>query len=158
MTNERPSQALDGRLDAERFQEFDLRALISVLKAANRIELDGDAVLRQAGAGFRLAEFDVLAFIYVLGPVRPSVLQNEVAMSASAPTIHAIITRLEKRGLVERSPHPEDARGVLVSITDDGRAAVDATFPLIERKVINRFAGHFSAEELITIAGLLERH
>ena len=34
----------------------------------------------------------------------------------------------------------------------------DNSFPLIERKVINRFAGHFLAEEVLTITGLLERY
>jgi len=155
---EPPSHSVEGRLDRDRFAGYDLRALISVLRAATRIELEGDAVLRRAGAGFRLVELDILAYVYVLGPLRPSELLNTVSMSASAPTIHAIISRLEKRGLVERAPHPDDSRGVLVSITDAGRDAIHDTFPLIERKVINRFAAHFSSEELVTIAGLLERH
>lgn len=152
------SHALGGELTQERFEGYDLRALLSVLTAATQIVADGDAVLRRAGAGMRLAEFDILAFVYVAGAIRPSEIQNRVSLSASAPTIHAIITRLEKRGLVERTPHPDDARGVLVNITDAGRDAIHHTFPLIERKVINRFAAHFSAEELLTIAGLLERH
>jgi len=153
-----PSHSLEGELNEERFAGYDLRALLSVLTAATQITADGDAVLRRAGAGMRLAEFDILAFVYVAGSIRPSEIQNRVSLSASAPTIHAIISRLEKRGLVKRSPHPDDARGVLVNITDEGREAIHRTFPLIERKVINRFAAHFSAEELLTIAGLLERH
>jgi DNA-binding MarR family transcriptional regulator len=153
-----PSHALDGELTEDRFEGYDLRALLSVLTAATQITADGDAVLRRAGAGMRLAEFDILAFVYVAGSIRPSEIQKRVSMSASAPTIHAIITRLEKRGLVERTRHPDDARGVLVNITEAGREATQETFPLIERKVINRFAAHFSAEELLTIAGLLERH
>lgn len=152
------SAPVPGVLDEERFDEFDLRALFAVLKAATRIEAEGDEVLRRAGAGFRLAEFDVLSFIYAAGSIRPSELGHRVSMSGSAPTIHNIVTRLEKRGLVERSPHPDDGRGVLISITDAGRQAINETYPLIERKVINRFAGHFSAEELMTLAGLLERH
>jgi DNA-binding MarR family transcriptional regulator len=153
-----PSHSLEGELNEERFEGHDLRALLSVLTAATQITAAGDAVLRRAGAGMRLAEFDILALVYVAGSIRPSEIQKRVSMSASAPTIHAIISRLEKRGLVERSPHPDDARGVLVNITDEGREAIHRTFPLIERKVINLFAAHFSAEELLTIAGLLERH
>jgi DNA-binding MarR family transcriptional regulator len=61
------------------------------------------------------------------------------------------------RGLVVRQPHPDDGRGVLVNITDEGRKAVERTYPLIEQQVINRFASNYSAEELLTIAGLLER-
>ena len=154
----RPSHAVDGVLTEERFAGYDLRALISVLKTATRITVEGDEVLRRAGMGFRLAEFDILAFIYASGSIRPSELAKQVSMSGSAPTIHNIVTRLEKRGLVSRTPHPKVSRGVLVNITDEGREVIDVSFPLIERKVINRFAGHFTAEELLTIAGLLERH
>ena len=151
------SHALDGVLDESRFEVYDLRALLSVLTAATRIVSDGDATLRQEGVDFRLAEFDILAFVYVGGPIRPSDIAKRASLSVSPPTIHNIVVRLEKRGLVERTPHPEDSRGVLVNITDAGRAAVERTFPIIERKVINRFASQYSAEELVTIAGLLER-
>jgi len=36
------------------------------------------------------------------------------------------VDRLAARGLVERELHPEDKRGVLVRLTESGRAAVDA--------------------------------
>jgi DNA-binding MarR family transcriptional regulator len=153
-----PSRARDPVLDEARFGQYDLRALFSVLRAATTIEADGDEVLRRAGAGLRLAEFDVLAFIYAAESIRPTELAHRIAMSGNATTVHNIVARLEKRGLVTRSPHPDDARGVLVSITDEGRDAVNDTYPLIERKVINRFAAHFSPDELRTIANLLERH
>ena len=152
------SHSTTGVLEEIRFEGYDLRALLAVQRAATKIAVEGDEVLRRAGVGLRLAEFDVLAFVYVAGSIRPSELMHRISMSGSAPTIHNIIKRLEKRGLVTRTPHPDDARGVLVNITDEGRDAVDLTFPVIERKVINRFAAHFSAEELMTIAGLLERH
>ncbi len=90
--------------------------------------------------------------------IRPTELAHRIAMSGNATTVHNNVARLEKRGLVTRSPHPNDARGVLVSITDEGRDAVNDTYPLIERKVINRFAAHFTPDELRTIANLLERH
>ena len=146
-----------GVLDEARFSAFDLRALLAVLRAATRIEVEGDEVLRRAGAGLRLSEFDVLAFVYAAGSIRPAELGKLVSLSGNAPTIHNIVTRLEKRGLVARTPHPEDARGVLVSITDEGRQTIDDTYPLIERKVINRFAGHFELDELRILAELLER-
>ena len=135
----------------------DLRALLSVLRAATVITVEGDEVLRRAGAGLRLAEFDVLAFVYAAGSIRPSESMHQISMSGSAPTIHNIIKRLEKRGFVTRTPHLQDARGVLVNITDEGREAIALTFPLIERKVSNRFAGHFSADEVATIGSQLER-
>lgn len=157
VTTEPRSHPLEGELDEGRLQAYDLRALFSVLRAATRIEADGDGELRRAGVDFRLAEFDILAFVYVAGALRPSEIIKQGSLSISPPTVHNIIKRLEKRGLVERTPHPQDSRGVLVHITDAGREAINATFPVIEQKVINRFANHYSREELLTISGLLER-
>jgi DNA-binding MarR family transcriptional regulator len=152
-----PQLARAGILDDERFERSDLRAMLAVLTAATRIVAEGDAVLRRQGADIRLVEFDVLAFVYVSGAMRPSEILRRASLSASPPTVHNIIRRLERRGLVERSPHPDDARGVLVNITDAGRALMERDYPLIERYVIDRFASQYSAEELLTIAGLLER-
>jgi DNA-binding MarR family transcriptional regulator len=152
-----PPGSREGVLNGERFEGYDLRALLAVLTTATRIVADGDAVLRREGAGFRLVEFDVLAFVYVAGSTRPSEILRRASLSASPPTIHNVITRLEQRGLVARKPHPDDGRGVLVSITDEGRMAVERTYPLIEQQVVNRFGSSYSAEELLTLAGLLER-
>jgi DNA-binding MarR family transcriptional regulator len=38
------------------------------------------------------------------------------------------IDRLSARGYVERSPDPDDRRGVIVRLTTEGRSAVDAAF------------------------------
>jgi MarR family 2-MHQ and catechol resistance regulon transcriptional repressor len=38
------------------------------------------------------------------------------------------VDRLAKRGLVERTNHPEDRRARLVSLTDEGRKLIRAAF------------------------------
>ena len=38
------------------------------------------------------------------------------------------VDRLAARGYVERSPDPDDRRGVIVRLTPDGKDAVDAAF------------------------------
>lgn len=37
--------------------------------------------------------------------------------------------KLERRGFIERTPSPTDRRASLISITESGKAAVDALFP-----------------------------
>ena len=39
-------------------------------------------------------------------------------------TMRVTVADLEAQGLVERAPDPSDARGVLVSLTDDGREMI----------------------------------
>ncbi len=44
-------------------------------------------------------------------------------------TIGGVIDRLETRGLVQRSPSPQDRRVRLLSLTDEGRALLRAAVP-----------------------------
>lgn len=47
-------------------------------------------------------------------------------------------TRLEAAGLVTRRPDPEDGRGVLVQITDDGRSIAATATRLLNEQVFSR--------------------
>lgn len=46
------------------------------------------------------------------------------AMTIDAPAATVAVNDLEARGLVERNPHPDDARAKLVSLTTAGRRAL----------------------------------
>jgi DNA-binding MarR family transcriptional regulator len=48
-------------------------------------------------------------------------------MSIDAPAATVAVNDLERRGLVERYPHPDNRRAKLVSITPAGRRAMDST-------------------------------
>ena len=67
------------------------------------------AALRRAGAPFQLT---------------PTDLARHRMMTSGGMT--AAIDRLERKGLVSRLPNPNDRRGNLVKLTDDGRRIVDA--------------------------------
>ncbi len=43
-------------------------------------------------------------------------------LTADPPYVTLIVDDLEKRGLVQRTPHPEDRRSKLVQLTEAGRA------------------------------------
>lgn len=79
-----------------------------------------------AASGLETWEFDVLAALrrsgapHVLSPGR---LLDELEVSSGAMTHR--ITRLVGRGLVWRRRDPDDGRGVLVGLTDEGRERVD---------------------------------
>jgi len=45
-------------------------------------------------------------------------------LQADPPYVTVMVGDLEERGLVERTPHPDDARAKLVSLTAAGRDAV----------------------------------
>ena len=51
------------------------------------------------------------------------------------------IDRLERRGLVRRLPDPDDRRGVLIELTDQGRETVDAAVAALttsDRQLVER--------------------
>lgn len=78
---------------------------------------DGDygvlAALRRAGAPHQLT---------------PSDLARRQMMTSGG--MSAAIDRLERKGLVTRSPNPNDRRGSLVGLTDEGRKVVDRAMEL----------------------------
>lgn len=70
-----------------------------------------------------LAAFDALAAIdREGGPVLPSIVARRVIVSR--PTMTGVIRSLERRGLINRMPHPKDGRMQLLEITSKGRELV----------------------------------
>jgi DNA-binding MarR family transcriptional regulator len=76
--------------------------------------------------GIGRPEFDVLATLRRAGEpyqLSPGALAASMMLSSGGTT--ARLDRLEKAGLVVRSPDPDDRRGVLVRLTPQGRGIAD---------------------------------
>jgi DNA-binding MarR family transcriptional regulator len=69
-----------------------------------------------------LSQYSLLIPLAAGGTARISQLAGEAGIAPSTAT--RIIDALERRDVVRRSPSPEDRRGVVVSLTDAGRAAL----------------------------------
>jgi DNA-binding MarR family transcriptional regulator len=104
-------------------------APLQVLSRVSRLARHLDRARRDAFAahGLQMWEFDVLSALrrqgapYQLSP--GSLLRATLVTSG---TMTNRIDRLADAGLVSRHPDPADKRGVLVQLTDRGRATVDA--------------------------------
>jgi DNA-binding MarR family transcriptional regulator len=71
-------------------------------------------------------EFDVLSALRRAGEpyeLSPKQLLQQTLVSSGTMTNR--VDRLAARGLVSRRTDPRDGRGILVSLTDEGRAAID---------------------------------
>ncbi|WP_155891160.1 MarR family winged helix-turn-helix transcriptional regulator [Ectobacillus panaciterrae] len=57
-----------------------------------------------------------------------SILMSELAarLSITKGAVTQIFSRLETKELVKRSPHPDDSRAVMVSLTEKGKSAYRA--------------------------------
>jgi len=82
-----------------------------------------------------------------------------LAMGSDAPAATVAVNDLEKRGLVERRPHPKDRRAKIVSLTPAGRQLLRAL-----RRVKDKAPDSFAAlpardvAELARILAPFERH
>ncbi|GAA1979893.1 MarR family transcriptional regulator [Isoptericola halotolerans] len=108
--------------------DLDLRAMGTLARFA-RLHLVGgravDAVF--AAHGLDRGEFDVLAGLRRTGApyeLSPSHLADILLITRAGMTKR--IDRLERRGLVTRRSAPDDRRSLLVGLTPDGLAVVDA--------------------------------
>jgi DNA-binding MarR family transcriptional regulator len=104
---------------------------LTVLSRVTRLARHLDLQRRGAFARHDLEiwEFDVLSALRRAGePYRlsPGALLTQTLVTSGTMTNR--IDRLVEHGLVERLPSPDDRRGVLVQLTDAGRARVDAAF------------------------------
>ena len=80
--------------------------------------------------------------------------------NATLPRLSHVVKRLEERGLVERTPCPEDRRATNARLTDDGLAEVVAAAPGHVRAVREHVIDALSAEQvgqLVEIADALLR-
>lgn len=154
------SDEVDGLLDAwaRELPGTDLSAL-AVFSRVDRLSRLLDRARRAAFSAHDLepSEFDVLAALrrsgtpYVLSP---SVLVAQTLVTSGTMTNR--IDRLEGKGLVRRQPDPHDGRGVLVHLTPDGRARVDAALAeLVQQE--RRLLAMMPADQQATLAALLRR-
>jgi DNA-binding MarR family transcriptional regulator len=80
--------------------------------------------------GLTRTSWDVLASLRRVGrPYRRSPTELYRALMRTSGGITHIVDRLEEDGLVERIADPADRRGLLVGLTDKGRALVDRAAP-----------------------------
>jgi DNA-binding MarR family transcriptional regulator len=78
------------------------------------------------------------------------------ALGISPRTVTDLIDGLEERGLVSRTPHASDRRVTLLTLTEDGRAALAQGRRRI-REVTARSVQGLSAQDRRTLIELLAR-
>jgi DNA-binding MarR family transcriptional regulator len=97
------------------------------------------ATLRRSGAPYRLSPGELLATTMV-----------------TSGTMTNRIDQLEKAGLVERLDNPDDRRGVIIALTDEGFAVVDEAVTAHvanQRRLVEVLSNH----ERRTLDGLLAK-
>lgn len=110
----------------------------------------------QADAGISLSDFEVLVALTdtLEGRVRVSDLARELNWERSRVSHH--VTRMERRGLVERSECSDDGRGAWVVLTEHGRSAIERAAPDHVRAVRRLIFDDLSPDELAVMSGVID--
>lgn len=93
--------------------ELAARLRLAVGRLHRRIRIDG----RESIPPLQLS---ALVTVEGHGPLRLSELARREAVTA--PTMSRVLAALDEQGLVVRAPDPQDARGVLITLSDTGAA------------------------------------
>src|SRR5829696_1956947 len=111
----------------------------------------------QADAGLSLADYEVLVALTDAegGYLRPFELQRCLQWEQSRLSHH--LTRMQRRGLVERKECTEDGRGAFITVTDAGRRTIEAAAPGHVEAVRRLFFDGLSPDEVRTLERLTTR-
>lgn len=114
--------------------------------------------LLQNAMGNRLdlnvTDMQCLRLLFIKGIATPSELARHTGLTSGATT--AMLDRLEKVGLIERRPNPDDRRGTLISPGKSAAEKVASGFESV-RKVQAELISSYSEEELKIISDVFER-
>ena len=126
-----------------------------ISRLAREIEARLEPVYREHG--LEPGWHDVLATLRRTGPpsqLRPSDFTGSLMLTSSGTTKR--LDRLERAGLVERTPDPDDRRGVIITLTEAGHELIDR---VTEAHMANetRLLAGLSAREREQLAGLLRK-
>jgi MarR family transcriptional regulator for hemolysin len=121
-------------------------------RAARLFTRIADERLRQLGFG--------AAQVPVLRALKDGAARSQTELAALArieqPTMAQMLARMERDGVIRRSPHPDDGRSSLYALTPRALAKVAAARRVMIQGSDELLAG-FTASETAQLAALLQR-
>lgn len=105
-------------------------------------------------AGLNVTDMECLRLLFLKGVATPSELARQTGLTSGAAT--AMLDRLERAGLIERRPNPDDRRGTLITPTSSSAEKVAAWFESA-RQAQDELIASYSEGELEIIADVFER-
>ncbi|MDT0267419.1 MarR family winged helix-turn-helix transcriptional regulator [Streptomyces sp. DSM 44915] len=104
-----------------------------------------------AAVGLSEPDYEVLSTLSER-PGRTSTLREQAAkMGWSRSRLSRHTSRMETRGLVRRAPDPDDGRGCLLVLTEDGLRTLEDAAPAHLTSVRRHFADRLAPEDLAAL-------
>jgi len=130
------------------------RVAVSILKADSRLAQALERSL--AAADMTLPQFNLLMELAASPDAQLPLYEINARLISTPPNTSWLCTRLQDRGLLKRRRHPDDARVVIVQLTDKGWSALGKAAPLVfqqEKELLK----DYSKTELRSLAAMLAR-
>lgn len=128
-----------------------LNAFIKLQRAAESVSARVHAILP---ANVTTTQFGVLESLHHLGPLCQGELAEKLLRSGGNLTL--VVDNLEKAGHVVRERDPADRRFVVVKLTEQGTAFINALFPKVVERV-NQEMSILSSTELLDFSRLCKK-
>ena len=107
-------------------------------------------------SGLSEQDYDVLSNLSSREENRAGIGELAKALRWSHSRLSHHLTRMEKRGLVARSSHPDDARGALVALTPEGMSAIVEAAPGHVASVREHFIDVMTPEQVRVLGDVAE--
>ena len=128
------------------------RALMAVRDYGVNLTLFRNAM--SEWAGLNVTDMECLRLLFQKGVATPSELSRFTGLTSGATT--AMLDRLEKAGLIERRPNPDDRRGALITPAKSS-AEKAASWFTSARTAQDELISSYSESDLEIVADVFER-
>lgn len=140
--------------DAPRIDTSFLRSLAGYNARRAALHIIDVVMQRMATLDLKVVEFSVLSLLaHNTGLTSRHVC---AALSIMPPNLVALVAALERRGLIERRPHPSDGRAMGLYLTKAGQALTAEAESIVGQAELDATAG-LTAAERKTLMALLQK-
>jgi len=108
----------------------------------------------QASSGLSIADYEILVVLTDVAEQSLRMFELGERVQWEKSRVSKQVSRMERRGLVERRDCADDRRGAFVDLTDAGRAAIEAAAPAHVELVRRLFIDPLSREQVEALAGI----
>jgi DNA-binding MarR family transcriptional regulator len=130
-----------------------MRIVLGLHRVTNALVYDLESTVHRP-RGWSWAGFRLLFVLWISGPLEGRRVATLSGMSRAA--VSNLVNTLARDGLVHRETSAEDARAVILSLTDSGRQQFDATFGEHNARE-QQWSGLLSAPERRQLIRLLDK-
>lgn len=132
------------------------RAWLALVSINTLLPAALDTKLHAAGK-LSLFDYTVLAMLSEADERFLPMSELAARSSASLSRLSHVVTKLQKRGWVERRPHPHDARVTIAHLTDEGMATIVGLAPDHVESVRDLFLDALTEQDVLDLARIGEK-